>query len=445
MPDQEPAFRIAAGTDGGPIGRVADRMKVDAIFGLPEDAPVTLPFYEDLLGRVRTTAPRQIFQAQWGFNGQPLSWSNQTTGAGTIEGPEITGHNFIKLTTSPASGDKIVYQTKRYWRYQPSRTHTVTFAVGFREGKINSRKRVGQFDDGIDGWYLQQNGDNEIEFVVASTASGSQTEVVIPRSSWNFDKVDGTGPSGLNLTKEDLQKIRVWEISFVWYGASVVQFAFTDGQRLVVLHREKFSGVYLDRPFTKTAFLPLRLEIENVGAVSGGSNMTVGSISFDIENGEAVEFGYQFDVSNKVNSRLINSNTTPTYLLAVRPKLTVNGIANRGVIIPNNIELLSTDDLYLETVVGGQATGGTWTDNGSNSISEYSENITGYTGGRVIRSGYIAAGGGRASGALATSFPGDLFVSIDSLLGNQDAVALRAYKLFGNSSAWASIGFREVY
>ena len=81
-------------------------------------------------------------------------------------------------------------------------------------------------------------------------------------------------------------------------------------------------------------------------------------------------------VGNESTGLLVNSETNPTYLLAIRPKLTVNGIENRGVIIPNNVEVLSSGDIYLEILVGGQATGGTWIDNGANSISEYNVTAT---------------------------------------------------------------------
>lgn len=413
---------------------------------ISENFPVTLPEYEDFLYRIRTTQPRQLFQAQWGFNGQPLAWSSQNTGGGTIVEPDTTGHNFIKFTTTSASGDKAVYQTKRYFRYQPSRTHSLTFAAGFGEIKTNLVKKVGQFDDsaidGSNGFYVQQDGDG-FKFVVASTSSGSQTFLERLRGTWNVDNLDGTGPSGISLTDEELGNVVIWNIDYSWYGASGVQFNVINGSTRIVCHEETFSFINPDFPFTKTAFLPLRIETENTGTVTGGGEVTIGSISYDIENGEAIEFGYQWSASSGTNA--ITISNSGTIVMAVRCKATVNGIENRGVLLPNNIDILTTGDCFLEILVGGQATGGTWIDRGAESIAEYNLTSTGYTGGRVIKEGFVASGGGRASGALVSSFVSDLFVSIDSLNGTQDAVAVRCTRLTNNTQVFPAVGWREIY
>lgn len=437
---------IKGNTDGTRIGNVGDRLKVDAQITLEENFPVTFPEYEDILYRIRTTQPRKLFQAQWGFNGQPLSWSNLVQGNATIRTPDITGHNFLQFRTTGVAGDRAVYQTRRYFPYQPSRNHNLTFATAFGAPVSGRIVKIGMFDDsqteGQNGWYVQQDG-NGFEFVVASTAGGSQNFIVRNRSQWNKDKLDGTGPSGLNLSDVQLSNAVIWNIDYSWYGASVVQFNIIFGSKRYVCHEEVFSLVYADHPFTKTAFLPLRLEVTDTGS-GQQSTTTLGSISLDIENGEAEEFGYQWADGNGTAGKSV-SGTGFTYLYGIRPKQTVNGIFNRGVIVPNGVELLSTDDILVEILIGGQATGGTWNSVDSQSITEFNTGITGYTGGRVIKQSYIAAGGGRATGALVSSFPGDLFASIDSLLGNQDAIAVRARKLVGNSTAYCTLSWKEIY
>lgn len=437
------------GADGTTIGSEGDSLKTTATVVAADNLPVTLPEYEDVLYRLRTTRPRQLFQGQWGFNGQPLVWSSQLTGGATLEDPTVTDHNFIKFKTTSSSSDKAVYQTQRYFRYQPSRNHSLTFAAGFGSPQANVIKRQGQFDndptEGSNGFYIELDGLNGITFVIASTSSGSQNFIKIARANWNVDKLDGTGPSGLTYTDAELGNAAVWNIDYSWYGASVVQYNIIIGSTRVVLHEEVFSLKNPDRPFTKTAFLPLRIELENTGTVSGGAEFTIGSISYDIENGEPDEAGFQWSIANGTDGVDVNG-TTPNYILGVRPRLTTNGIVNRGVLVPNNVRVLSTDDIFLEILVGGDATGGSWSDvDTSRSIAEYNTSITGYTGGRVIYTDYIAAGGGRATGALATSFPGDLFAAIDSLLGTQQAFVLRATKIVGNSKVYGAISWKEIY
>lgn len=83
---------------------VVGGIAVDAQITVADNAPVTLPEYEDYLYRLRVTRPVQLFQGQWGFNGQPLVWSSQSTGGATLDEPDTTGHNFIKFNTTSASG-----------------------------------------------------------------------------------------------------------------------------------------------------------------------------------------------------------------------------------------------------------------------------------------------------------------------------------------------------
>jgi len=438
--------RIKGGTDGTLIGNVGDRLKTETQITLQENFPVTLPEYEDFLYRIRTTQPRQIFQAQWAFNGNPLSWSQQLTGSASIEEPNVTGHKFINFKTSAASGDKVIYQTKRCFRYTPHRLSTLTFAAAFREKKTNLVKRIGIFDDqetaGLNGICVEQDATG-FSLVIFSTASGSQETNRIRRTAWNVDKLDGNGPSGENISDAQLSNGVLWNIDFSWYGVSGVQLNVIVGGRRLVCHEEVYTFTLADRPFMTTAFLPLRIEIENTGAVTGGGVLTTGSINYDIENGEEIEFGYQQSVSNQTTD--VSVSNTGTLVLALRPKATVNSLVNRGVIRPNNVDVLCTADTYLEILVGGTVTGGTWIDNGSNSIAEYNVTATGYSGGRKVRESHIATGGGRSAGSLASSFPSDLFVAVDSLLGDQLAVAIRATRLGGGSDVYGSIGFREIY
>ena len=65
----------------------------------------------------------------------------------------------------------------------------------------------------------------------ANTSMASITKTVdtrIPQSSWNLDKMDGTGTSGFNL---DLTKMQMFYIDYTWYGAGSIRWGFraTDG------------------------------------------------------------------------------------------------------------------------------------------------------------------------------------------------------------------------
>jgi len=51
------------------------------------------------------------------------------------------------------------------------------------------------------------------------------------QSQWNIDKMDGTGPSGMNL---DLSKMQMFYIDYSWYGAGAIRFGFKNNRGEVV-------------------------------------------------------------------------------------------------------------------------------------------------------------------------------------------------------------------
>ena len=56
-----------------------------------------------------------------------------------------------------------------------------------------------------------------------------------PQSSWNIDKMDGTGASLYNL---DLTKMQMFYIDFTWYGAGAIRFGFKNNRgEVVYCHR----------------------------------------------------------------------------------------------------------------------------------------------------------------------------------------------------------------
>ena len=56
-----------------------------------------------------------------------------------------------------------------------------------------------------------------------------------PQSSWNIDKMDGTGASLFNL---DLNKMQMFYIDYTWYGAGAIRFGFKNNRgEVIYCHR----------------------------------------------------------------------------------------------------------------------------------------------------------------------------------------------------------------
>ena len=57
----------------------------------------------------------------------------------------------------------------------------------------------------------------------------------VPQSSWNIDRMDGTGASQFNV---DLTKMQMFYIDFTWYGAGSIRFGFKNNRgEVVYCHR----------------------------------------------------------------------------------------------------------------------------------------------------------------------------------------------------------------
>ena len=69
-----------------------------------------------------------------------------------------------------------------------------------------------------------------------SSALISRTvDLRIPQSTWNLDRLDGTGPSGYTI---DVTRMQMWFIDYSWYGAGVIRWGVrATGGQIVYCHQ----------------------------------------------------------------------------------------------------------------------------------------------------------------------------------------------------------------
>lgn len=99
----------------------------------------------------------------------------------------------------------------------------------------------------------------------------------IPRSQWNMDRADGTGPSGYNL---DISKMQMAYIDYTWYGAGFIRFGFraVNGD-IIYCHKMPNNNVNTSA-YMRSGNLPARFEAINAGPYSrllAGATATRGS------------------------------------------------------------------------------------------------------------------------------------------------------------------------
>jgi hypothetical protein len=200
----------------------------------------------------------------WEFNGSTLSVvrrnaTQQLTGTVAINSNSniVTGTN-TRFTQQAKVGDKIVIRGMTHFVSQVSSNTAMTVTPDYR-------------------------GTTNVTGVKASLVQDTR----IPQSSFNIDKLDGTGPSGFTI---DTGKMQMMGLQYTWYGAGFVDFMVrgSDGN-WIFAHRMKNNNVNTEA-YMRTGNLPVRYSIENEGNAAlafltadpgtGGTTLTVNDTTY---------------------------------------------------------------------------------------------------------------------------------------------------------------------
>lgn len=367
------------------------------------------------------------------------------------------------LTTSSDLNSLAVHQTKIYHPYQPGKSQLILSSVNFGYAQQNITKRTGYYDD-RDGIYFEQVGSNTsngsdngvLNFVIRSYVSGSASEATVgsykrrvPQSEWNVDKCDGSGPSGFNL---DTSKTQLIWIDFQWLGVGRVRCGFVHDGLLIIAHEYYHSNI-LSEVYISNPNLPVRCEIRNTGATSGGSMeqicCTVMSEGGYSETG--IDFEYMMSSSRSINGG------AELPLLCIKLANTFNSYPNRINLKLNNMSIFSSGESIAYRIVklpSDTSLSGTlnWTSVSNDSGALYSVGATSHVEANVtsLAGGFISAGSSQNS--ISQTLLASISDSKKSLLvQNYDSSSSEVYailcKNIGNNTAAvrASIQWREIY
>jgi hypothetical protein len=166
-----------------------------------------------------------------------------------------------------AQNDRVLRQSRFYHTINHGRHITYDFAAAFNVDNINGIiSRIGAFDShddktvdsGGNGLFFEFN--TGVFYVVSRFGSSSNTDTKIAQSNFNYDKLDGFGPSGKKIVAADFAKIYSFSIEFRFIGVSgVVRFFIYFGGAKFLLHQMEFDGI--TTPGIKTSNLPIRFEV----------------------------------------------------------------------------------------------------------------------------------------------------------------------------------------
>lgn len=394
----------------------------------------------DAFTRLRTSSPVTIFDDHSKYGNNTLVWETLANN-GTLTN-DTDSASIILSNNGTTDGNSIVRQTKAHFRYQPGKSQFIALTFSGNDFTDNVVKTIG-YADGYNGIFFKING-SSLSLVKRSNSSGSVVETEVSQSNWNLDPLDGSGGSAITL---NALKTQILIIDLQWLGVGRVRVGFDIDGKLYYVH-EFIHANLLDKTYMGMGSLPLRSEIYNDGTAGGTSTFTCICGAVISEGGIESARGPQY--STNTGSSLI-AVTTRVPLLSMRAKSTgPNSAINTGEIIPLDINLLATSQpIFYEIILNGTLTGASWSDfNSSLSLSQIDTSATGISGGVVIDSGYIAAGGnasskgGTAGGSSISQYLVLVYAQLNQTQDVLTVVATRA-SASGTSDVGASITWQE--
>jgi hypothetical protein len=347
----------------------------------------------DAFGRLRVSNPLTIFDSKNVMSKNDL-FDEDLTGSGTVT--YTANKSTVNLNVTTASGDKVIRQSKRVMSYQPGKSLLIlnTFVMNTPEADL--KQKVGTFDAN-NGIFFYADG-TTLKIVRRTYVTGSAVDTEISQSSWNGDKLDGSGASGYTL---NVDKATILFTDYEWLGMGAIRVGFVIDGKFITAHTF-LNANDLTTVYMQTANLPIRYEIETTGTISGAAVLQQVCSTAMIEGGYAPEGLRQSIGTASLGG--VNLTTAGTFynLATIR----IKSGRPYAVIIPIDVAASAISNSDFEIKLIKNATPST-----AFSYTSYSDNVeydltgtTTITGGTIIGQAYLSG-----KGANSLSFAQDGF------------------------------------
>lgn len=377
---------------------------VDTTYPLPIEAPLA---NFDAFGRSRVSTPYTLFDSKLLFDKQPLLWDELLLNSASSTHSAI--HARARLATD-ATTKGALRQTFQRFNYQPGKSQLI-YMTFVAPPAANCRHRIGLVEIGNDSDLTPVNGlfleilENSFSFNIAKDGDITETK---DNTQFNYDKMDGSGPSKLIL---DFTRPQIMLIDFEWLGVGTAAIAFVVNRRVYYAHffhhanLSPFDSVYMSTPN-----LPLSYSTLQTGVGSGLLDCICSTV---ISEGGLQDLGIMRTINNGKTAVSGASADNVYPLVAIRRKASYGGVT----IVPESISgAASTNDSFLlSLIMNPTVSGGSFSFSGlTNSAIEAaigSGSLT-LSAGYPIWSGYASeasrqiSAGGRVLPSLGRSIAG---------------------------------------
>jgi hypothetical protein len=335
----------------------------------------------------------------------------------------------------------VTRQSYRSFPYQPGKGLLVlaTFVMDGSQS-VNLTQRVGYFND-QNGVFFQRI-DGVYSFVLRSFVTGVASDArTVNQSSWNGDKLDGTGDSGYTL---DPSKAQILWMDFEWLGVGSVRCGFIINGQYIICHTfnnaNEITNVYMT-----TAILPVRYQISSATTPVAASMKAI-CCSVISEGGfEQTSIDH---VARRVTA-FTNIDTAATFYPIVSIRMASGRLGS--VVLPNRVQFLPLTSQNYEVALlkNPTLTGATWAATvPTDSNVEFDVAATAISNvGSVVQTDYVTStgSGGTANTSVATGYNWDLQLGA-SIAGVSDIYTLAVRTVSGatNGSGVGSLSFYDL-
>ena len=392
----------------------------------------------DSFSRLRVSEPVGLFSAQCQYDADPLLYETGNTGTGVVPAHNVDTR-MVALSATAGTGTSFI-QSYEYVPYQPGKSQLI-FVTGVIGAAVAAAVvDIGAFD-AANGIGLRQNGTSGLQFFRRTSTSGSVVTNTVDQSSWNQDKLDGTGKSGITL---DITKAIILVIDAQFLAMGRVRFGFDIDGMIVWAHYMKHANV-IAVPYMQTLTLPIQMLI-TATSTAGTKTAHFKCASVSSEGGFADDAGYSFATPE---GTVTAANGARTHILSIRPRTTFNSLANRYRYKTTSLEVFVTgaNPVFWELCIGATfSVAPTFGNvNATYSGTDYGTGGTLSAAGLVIASGYVSATNQSktsVSREIAARYP----ISLDraGAVRANGTMSLLVSGIGGTSASRASINYTEI-
>jgi hypothetical protein len=382
----------------------------------------------DAFGRLRVSNPYTLFDGGLRYFDNTYKWDQVDTGA--VSSSFLPNESSILMNATGAGS--AIRQTKQVFSYQPGKSLLVLLTFVMNTPTAGVTQRAGYFG-AENGVYFEVAGTTK-NLVIRKYTSGSvdDTTEKFAQASWNGDKLDGTGASGITL---DVTKAQIFWTDIEWLGVGTVRCGFVVNGQFIVCHSFHHANI-LNKVYMTSATLPLRYEL-----ISTGPAATMRAICSTVMS----EGGH----SNRSFTRAIGtaltgkdlSNTVYRPLVCLRMKST----ALDSIVVPTAFDVygLQQAAFAYRIILNPTLTGASWTSADTDSTVEYDLSATALSGGKVITQG-IFLGSNKGGSAQVTSNEIDFSQQLGrTIAGVSDIWCLAAIATTSNDDAVGIVNWQE--